>query len=383
MKITNVEVLVLKSPGLYNNPEGSEEPLGPTYMGIVRVSTDAGITGYSDMETVASVAKAAVDAPRWSQPGTECFDGLASLVIGENPLEVERLWYRMYRGSIYYGRRGVAIQAISAIDIALWDIMGKFYREPICVLLGGKWRDRVRAYASTLFRPTPEAMREAAKQYLDEGFTAMKFGWGVFGKDPCLDVRLVEAARQEIGDGNDLLIDTGWFIDRTAKQAIQVIRSIEPFRPFFVEEILHPEDYDGYAQVASSVDTLVACGEQEATEWGFQQLIERGKVDILQPDLTRCGGFTVARKIVHMAERANVLVIPHSWSSDLLTAASLHLNAFQRRAVFVEFNTSQGPLSRAMVKQPLRLVDGYVSVPGGPGLGVEVNEETLEKYRIA
>ena len=383
MKITNVEVLVLKSLGLYNNPEGSEEPLGPTYMGIVRVSTDAGITGYSDMETVASVAKAAVDAPRWSQPGTECFDGLASLVIGENPLEVERLWYRMYRGSIYYGRRGVAIQAISAIDIALWDIMGKFYQQPVCVLLGGKWRDKVRAYASTLFRPTPEAMREAAKKYLDEGFTAMKFGWGVFGKKPRLDVRLVEAARKEIGDDNDLLIDTGWFIERTPKQAIQVIRSIEPFRPFFVEEILHPEDYDGYAQVASSVDTLVACGEQEATEWGFEQLIKRGKVDVLQPDLTRCGGFTVARKIVHMAERANVLVIPHSWSSDLLTAASLHLNAFQRRAVFVEFNTSQGPLSRAMVKEPLRLVDGYVSVPGGPGLGVEVNEETLEKYRIA
>jgi L-alanine-DL-glutamate epimerase-like enolase superfamily enzyme len=383
MKITNVEVLVLKSPGLYNNPEGSEEPLGPTYMGVVRVLTDAGITGYSDMETVASVAKAAVDAPRWSEPGTECFDGLASLVIGENPLEVERLWYKMYRGSIYYGRRGVAIQAISAIDIALWDIMGKFYQQPIHVLLGGKWRERVRAYASTLFRPTPEAMREATRKYLDEGFTAIKFGWGVFGKDPNLDVRLVEAARKEMGDGNDLLVDTGWFIERTPKQAIQVIHSIEAFRPFFVEEILHPEDYDGYAQVARSVDTLIACGEQEATEWGFRQLIERGHVDILQPDLTRCGGFTVARKIVHMAELANVLVIPHSWSSDLLTAASLHLNAFQRRAVFVEFSTSQGPLSRAMVKKPLRLVDGHVSVPGGPGLGVEVNEETLEKYRIA
>jgi len=383
MKITNVEVLVLKSPGLYNNPEGAEEPLGPTYMGIVKVSTDAGITGYSDMETVASVAKAAVDAPRWSQPGTECFDGLASLVIGENPLEVERLWYKMYRGSIYYGRRGVAIQAISAIDIALWDIMGKFYQQPVHVLLGGKWHEKVRAYASTLFRPTPDAMREATRKYLDEGFTAIKFGWGVFGKDPNQDVRLVEAARREMGDGNDLLVDTGWFIERTPKQAIQVIRSIEPFRPFFVEEILHPEDYDGYAEVAGSVDTLIACGEQEATQWGFHQLIERGKVDVLQPDLTRCGGFTVARKIVHMAGLANVLVIPHSWSSDLLTAASLHLNAFQRRAVFVEFNTSQGPLSRAMVKQPLKMVDGYVEVPSGPGLGVEVSEETLAKYRIA
>src|ERR1700674_749548 len=124
----------------------------------------------------------------------ECFDGLASLIVGENPLEVERLWYKMYRGSIYYGRRGVAIQAISAIDIALWDIMGKFYQQPIHILLGGKWRDKVRAYASTLFRPTPEAMREATRKYLDQGFTAIKFGWGVFGKDPNMDVRLVGGA---------------------------------------------------------------------------------------------------------------------------------------------------------------------------------------------
>ena len=184
MKITNVEVIVLKSPGLYNNPQGAEEPTGPTYMGLVRVSTDAGITGYSDMETSAPVAKAAVEAPSWSEPGMECFDGLASLVVGENPLEPERLWYKMYRGSIYYGRRGVAIQAISAIDIALWDIMGKFYSQPVCILLGARWRDRVRAYASTLFRPTPAAMHQAAQRYLDQGFTAIKFGWGVFGQRP-------------------------------------------------------------------------------------------------------------------------------------------------------------------------------------------------------
>ena len=198
-----------------------------------------------------------------------------------------------------------------------------------------------------------------------------------------MDVRLVEAARCAIGDRNDLLVDTGWFIERTPKQAVQTIRAIEPFRPFFVEEILHPEDYAGYRYVAETVETLIACGEQEATEWGFRQLIEESKVDVVQPDLTRCGGFTVARKIVYMAERANVLVIPHSWSSDLSTAASLHLNAFQRRAVFVEFNTSQGPLSRAMINDPLRIEEGYIRVPEGPGLGVAVNETTLQKYRIA
>lgn len=384
MKITKVELLVLRSEGHYNNPEGAEEPLGPSYMGIVRVSTDVGITGYSDMETCASVAKACVDAPRWSmEEGMECFDGLATLLVGENPLEVERLWYRMYRGSIYYGRRGVAIQAISAIDIALWDICGKFYGQPIHILLGGKWRNKVRAYASTLFRPTSGAMKDAVAAYLDQGFTAVKFGWGVFGKDRHRDVDLVEAARMALGTHNDLLVDTGWFVERTAKEAIRLVRSLAPYDPFLVEELLHPEDYDGYRQVSEAVDIRIACGEQEATEWGFAQLIERGRIDVLQPDLTRCGGFTVARKIVHMAERANRLVIPHSWSSDLLTAASLHLTAFQRRAEFVEFSTSYGPLSRELVKEPLRMVDGYLPVPEAPGLGVEVNEAVIERYRIA
>jgi L-alanine-DL-glutamate epimerase-like enolase superfamily enzyme len=384
MKIASVELFVLKSPGLYNNAAAAEEPLGPTYMGLVKVTTDSGICGYSDMETCAGVAKACVDAPRWSQEeGMECFDGLASLLAGENPLEVERLWYRMYRGSIYYGRRGVAIQAISAIDIALWDICGKVYGQPLCILLGGKWRDKVRAYGSTLFRPTTGAMKEAVKSYVGDGFTAVKFGWGVFGRDMSTDIKLVEAAREELGTSRDLLVDTGWFVERTPKEAIQVVRALESFKPYLIEELLHPEDYDGYRQVAEAVDTRIACGEQEATEWGFEQLIERGRLDVLQPDLTRCGGFTAARKIVHMAERANRLVIPHSWSSDLLTAASLHLAAFQRRAPFVEFSTSQGPLSRQLVKEPLRMENGFLRIPEGPGLGVEVNDEIVNQYRIA
>jgi L-alanine-DL-glutamate epimerase-like enolase superfamily enzyme len=251
------------------------------------------------------------------------------------------------------------------------------------VLLGAKWRDKVRAYASTLFRPSPSAICDAVKHYLDEGFTAVKFGWGVFGKDRKLDLHLVEAARRELGDDKDLMVDTGWFVERTPKEALRLAGELEQFQPFFLEEMLHPEDYDGYRQLAEGSAVNIACGEQEATEWGFQQLLERGKVDVLQPDLTRCGGFTVGRKIVHMAERANRLVIPHSWCSDLLTAASLHLNAFQRRGVYIEFNTSHGPLSRELVKNPLKLDEGYVKVPEGPGLGVEVNEETISKYRIA
>ena len=380
MKITDVEVLVLETPGVYEAPDTSEEAYGIKYLGIVRVKTDAGITGYADLETQPHVARAIVNAP--SEGAVPGFQGLRSVLLGEDPFEVERLWHKMYMASCYYGRRGAAIQVISGIDIALWDIVGKRIGEPVYKLLGGAYRDKVRPYASTLFRSEPAAMEEACRGYLEQGFTAVKFGWGVFGQDPERDVCLVAAARRALGDRVDLLVDAGWYVHRTAKEAIRMVRSIEPYRPFFVEEPLSPEDYDGYAELAGAVETLIACGEQEATEWGFETLIDRGGIDVVQPDLSRCGGLTVARKIVHMTERRNRLCIPHSWLSDLLTAASLHLNAFLRRSVFQEFNVTSGPLSREMCKNPIRIEDGFLRVPQGPGLGVEVDESVLEKYRV-
>lgn len=380
MKITGVEIWVLEAPGGYASPQGSEEAYGIKYLAVVRVTTDAGITGYADIETQPHVARAIVEAP--SEGATPGFQGLKHVLIGEDPFEVERLWQKMYMASVYYGRRGAAIQVMSGIDIALWDIMGKAVQKPIYKLLGGGYRDKIRAYASTLFRPEPSAIEEACKRYLDQGFTAVKFGWGVFGQDPDRDIVLVKAARRALGDKRDLLVDTGWYVHRTPKEAIALVRRMEPFHPFFVEELLHPEDYDGYAQVAAAVDTLIACGEQESTIWGFRMLIERGKVDVAQPDISRCGGLTVARKIVQMAELHDRLCVPHSWTSDLLTAASLHLNAFMQRSVFVEFNVTTSPLSRALCRNPIAMRDGYVEVPQAPGLGVEVDERAVEKYRV-
>jgi L-rhamnonate dehydratase len=380
VKITDVEILILEAPGAYQIPKGAEEAYGIKYLGIVRVKTDAGITGYADIETQPHVARAIVDAP--SEGAVPGFLGLKSVLIGEDPFEVERLWQKMYMASVYYGRRGAAIQVISGIDIALWDIMGKAVKKPVYKLLGGAYRDKVRAYASTLFRSSPSAIEESCRRYVDQGFTAVKFGWGVFGQDPVRDVSLVEAARRALGDRNDLLVDAGWYIHRTPKEAIALVRRLEPYRPFFVEELLHPEDYDGYAQVAGAVDTLIACGEQESTPWGFRMLLERGKVDVVQPDISRCGGFTTARRVVHMAELHDRLCIPHAWTSDLLTAASLHLNAFMQRSVFLEFSVAQGPLSRALCRKPITMKDGYVEVPQEPGLGVEVDETALEQFRV-
>lgn len=380
MKISDVELIVLEAPGAgYRSPEDAGEAFGIKYLPLVRVTTDSGITGYSDIETQPHIAKAIVEAP--SEGATPGFQGLKSVLVDEDPFEVERLWQKMYMASVYYGRRGAAIQVISGIDIALWDIIGKALEMPVYKILGGGYRNRVRAYASTLFRPNPESMRQACREYLDQGFSAVKFGWGVFGQDRKQDIKLVEAAREALGEETELLIDPGWYVQRTAKEAVEMIRDLEPFRPFFVEDFLHPEDYAGYGQVSEAVNVKIAAGEQESTEWGFQQLITQGMVDVLQPDISRCGGFTTARKIVHLVEMQHRLCVPHAWSSDLLTAATLHLNAFLRRSLFVEFNTTTSPMSREICHAPLQLEDGYLSVPQGPGLGIEVDETSIERYR--
>jgi L-alanine-DL-glutamate epimerase-like enolase superfamily enzyme len=379
MKISDVEVIILEGPEEYRAPDGAEEAPGVHHVCLVKVSTDAGITGWSDVETQPHIAKAVVEAPA---SGSGMFEGLRELAVGEDPFEVERLWDKLYRGSIYYGRRGVAIQAISAIDIACWDILGKATGQPIYKLLGAGYRDRVRAYASTLFRSTPEAMAQAARDYVARGFTAIKFGWGVFGQDPERDVELVAAARDAVGDRVELMLDWGWLIRRTPKEAAAMVRHLEPYRPYWIEEPLAPDDYDGYRALSEAVATPIACGEQEATLWGFDTLIHRGGIDIVQPDLSRCGGFTVARKVADLAELRNVAVCPHAWLTDLLTAASLHMNAYLKRSLFLEFNVSAGPVVRELCRDPLQLEDGCIRVPQGPGLGVEVNEETIARYRV-
>jgi L-rhamnonate dehydratase len=380
MKIKDVEAMVLKSSQEYASPQGAEESHGVGYMLVIKVTTDNGLTGYSDVETQPHVAKAAIDAP---SSGSGMFDGLRQTILGEDPFEVEKLWYKMYKSSVYFGRRGVAIQALSGVDNCLWSIIGQAVKQPISKLLGAHRRARVRAYASTLFRPTPEAMVEACKGYIEQGFTAVKFGWGVFGQDPKLDVELVRAARETLGPDRDLLVDPGWAVERTAEESIRMVRSIEAFSPFWVEDCMPPDDYDGYAKLADAVDTPIAAGEQEATHWGFRHLIERGRIDIVQPDLTRCGGLTTGRRIAHMAEDYNIGLVPHAWSSDILTATTLQFLAYIKKAYFVEFNVSSGEISRKLAKNPIMMKDGYVEIPDRPGAGVEVDEAMIEKYRVS
>jgi L-rhamnonate dehydratase len=265
----------------------------------------------------------------------------------------------------------------------------KVTHQPVWRLLGGGYRKKVQAYASTLFRPTPDTMRRACSAYLARGFKAIKFGWGVFGEDPKRDDALVRAARQECGPDVVLLVDPGWRVRRTAFEAIETARMLAQHGVFWMEDFLHPEDYDGYARVADAVERLglgvrVAAGEQEATPAGFRQLIERGRVHVAQPDISRCGGFTTARKIAWMAQEHSIDVCPHAWLTDLLTAASLHVNASLPRSLFLEFNVSENSMLREIIANPCQLnPDGTIDVPDAPGLGIDINEKAVDKFRVA
>lgn len=381
MKITDVEGIILESPQKYTNPSGWEEASGVAYCFLIKVTTDEGIIGWSDVETAPHVAASLINAPK---TGSDMMEGLKSLVIGEDPFETERLWDKIYRGTIYYGRRGVAMQVLSGFDIACYDIIGKAINRPLYKILGGAYRDEVRAYASTLFRPTPDDIKRACEYYLEKGFTAIKFGWGVFGQDRKLDIELVKAARQAVGDDVDLLIDAGWKQNRSAYDAIELIRQLEPYNIYWLEDFLHPECYEGYRKIKEAgVKTRIAAGEQEATGWGFRQLIQMGGIDVAQPDLSRCGGFTQVKRIIWEAEVASIDVCPHAWLTDLLTAASLHVNAVLPRSLFLEYNVSSSPMLRDIILNPIEMnKDGMIKVPQGPGLGILIDEKAIEKYRV-
>lgn len=378
MKITEIEMSVLESPYEYGLADDADDSRGPKYAFLLRVRTDEGIVGIADCDSHPHIMKAFIEAPSYLKAFSE---GLQYAVLGQNPYEYDKIWSRMYRSSYYQGRRGAAIQAMSAVDIAIWDIIGKASGQPVGVMLGGRRHERVTAYASTLFRRTPEAMKEAVHKYRAMGFKAMKFGWGVVAEDPRRVLALVAAAREAAGDEMDIMVDGMWTAD--VKLAIQLVRELGQYGVFFVEEPLHADNLEGYRKLAGAVDVRIACGEQLGGLYEYGQLLREGDVDVIQPDVSRAGGLTEARKLVTMVEQAGKLLIPHAWTSDVLTAASLHLNAYQANPVFQEFCTNDTPLSRDLVVNPLRLeTDGTLKVPMTPGLGVELNEEVVSRYTI-
>ncbi len=388
MRITDVEAIVLDTGKNFPDPSEASEAHGVRFVSLIRITTDTGIVGWSDIETQPHVGRAIVNAPSGGHVG---FESIKTALVGEDPLEHERLWQKMYRFLGYYGRQGAGMQMLSGADIAMWDIAGKALGQPICKLLGASYRDKVQAYASTVFRPTPDAMKAAVASYLERGFRAIKFGWGVFGYDLTLDVSLVKAAREAAGPDVDLLVDAGWYgtsaanpyKPRPLKDWVRLVGTLEDLGVVWLEDFIHPTNVQGYAAVARHTRTLrLAAGEQSAGIEEFERLAIEGQVDVLQPDLSRCGGLTVGRQIADFAMRRQIDCVPHAWLTDLLKAASLHLNAYLLNSKYLEFNVSSASLLNQLCTEPIRLKDGSIMVPTGPGLGVEVDEAVMRRFQV-
>jgi L-alanine-DL-glutamate epimerase-like enolase superfamily enzyme len=373
LKITDVEAIILRQPAVDDGiADGSQDDL------VIKIHTDDGIVGIGEVDSAPEAVAALVNRPSSHAIAVS----LRDLLLGEDPRDVERLWQKMYRGLIYIGRRGIALHALSGIDIALWDVKGKSEGKPVHDLLGGARHEKVRAYASMLMPDTTEETAERVAALREDGFTAVKLGWGPLGQDAKHDVRLAAAAKEAAGDG-EILIDAGFGYRGDPKTAIDVARELEQLGVFWLEEPFEPDEYEAYAELADAVDIRVAAGEQDTTVWGFRELIERGRVDLVQPDVTRCGGITEWLRIAALAHEHGLETVPHAWKSGIIKAASLQCNAVIPDALFQEYCVADTPINQTLTHERLPLdEDGYVRVPTAPGIGVTLDDEVVARYRV-
>ncbi|HEX3726650.1 MAG TPA: mandelate racemase/muconate lactonizing enzyme family protein [Pirellulales bacterium] len=368
MKITDVEALHLRIPHVEQIADGTQDVL------VVRVTTEDGLVGIGEVSSQSYVAKAIIEAP----PSAERRHGLRHIIVGQDATDVEALWQRMYFHTNRYGRRGVAIHAMSGVDIALWDLRGKALGVPIYALWGGARRPVMQAYASYLFGDTPEGTARLAAEARQLGLSAVKFGWGPFGAEAATDRRHVAAARDALGNDCQLMVDAGCKWD--ADTALERAKMLAEFNVGWLEEPLSQDDLAGYGRLCPQSPLPIAAGEGEVTRWGFAELIERG-VQVVQPDVAICGGLTVCREVSIMCQAAGRRVVPHCFSTGINLAASLHwMAAFA--GDLVEYCLRPSPLMRKLVRNLPALQDGRVRAPSGPGLGIELDEAIIEQYRV-
>ena len=317
-------------------------------------------------------------------------DGMGPLVIGRDPFDSAVIWDAIYNWTRDQGMKGVTISALSAIDIALWDLKGQAVGLPVHKLLGGAYRTRARAYATGLYEPqnvpsVRDALVAEALGYKAAGFAGMKLkvGYGL-----ATDLSYVRAIREAIGDELYLMVDANHAYN--ASEAIRLARAMEPYNVYWFEEPVPPEDLDGYLEVKRNTGILIAGGECEYTRYGFRELINRRAVDVLQPDLCAAGGFSELQKIIGMASAANLPVMPHVWGTNVGLAAALQLFAalphFPERRFpaepFFEYDRSYHPLRDGVTRERFEMKDGYLEIPGRPGLGVTLDLEFVRRHAV-
>ena len=350
------------------------------YLTFCRMEANDGTVGWGEAITMWPEACRATE---------QIIDGLAEIVVGCDPVDNEELWRRLKAHSWWYGYRGgMASFAISAMDIALWDLKGKALGQPLVKLLGGAYRERLPVIASThAFRPSLEKEAERHGNYIKQGYQGVKIGFGKRGQARLgyefeRDATFARLLREACGPTADIMIDRGQSLMWDLGYAIRVTNAYEEYCLRWVEEPLEPTDIEGFRKLRQHVKTLIATGEREWTPQGFEKFIDTGIVDVVGCDPGRAEGITGTRKVIELVEAADVWFNAHAWSSAIITAASIALSASSPRCLVFELKPIENPMQHELVPTPFAQKDGWIEVPRAPGLGVEVLEDVIEKYRF-
>jgi len=364
MKIRDIEVITLR----FEYPSGKGFHCAGGYCtartsSLVRVHTDEGVSGLGSVYSHPDLVRVVIEGQ------------LAPMLCGQDPLSIESLWKRSYNLTRWYGRRGAAISAIGGVDMALWDIRGKVEEKPVCELLGVR-RDRVPSYASALlWRDDPVELGEEAKRHLASGFRAMKTR---LGRNFKYDRDGLFSLRNALGEEHRLMVDANARYDLS--QAERMAPLFNEAGIFWLEEPFPPEDLDSYAALRSKLRVPLAAGENEVAMMDFRGLMERNLIDIIQPDCCRAGGITECLRIGRLAAEQGRFVATHTWSDAVALTANLHVLATLDTDVMLEIDQTGNALIEDLLNERLELRDGKVTVPRGPGLGVSLNEDALERY---
>jgi L-rhamnonate dehydratase len=382
--IADLEVIPIVTPAV-----NADECDGAADTVVVRLTDEAGRTGIGEADAPADLVRAFIEQPDlhvWSR-------NVRNLVVGRDPFPIAALVDELYGATLYPGRRGLGIHALSAIDIALHDLVGKQLGRPVYELLGGARKEALSPYA-TIFPGLPqgrsldELLEDIGRRFeaaLDAGFRAVKMECLFY--DLVTDVELVDAVREGrrmLGDGVTLMLDFGYRWDDW-RAALWTLRRLEECDLYFAEATLQHDDLEGHARLAERVELRICGAEFAATRFECREWLTQARVDVLQPDINRCGGLTEIKRIAELASFHAATVIPHGWKTGITAAAGRHFHAATVNSPTFEFLSPllwSSPIRSELVQPEPEISDGRMALPTGPGLGVELDEDAVARYRV-
>jgi L-alanine-DL-glutamate epimerase-like enolase superfamily enzyme len=369
MKITDLRTIRLRaeipSEGQVLSRSGIRHSRSAT---LVQVETDKAVTGLGSCSGNGELIEFIVAKV------------LKPLLIGMDPTEIDAIWDKAYirGGHKEFGTRGIGVVALSGVDIALWDILGKVRGVPLYQLLGGKCRDQVPVYATALYPEEPSRVAKRARGFAEQGFHGVKIKVG-FDLDQ--DTRIVRAVREELG--KDFVIMTDANQGYTLDVALRAADAFAECGAYWLEEPLFVEDIEGHATLREKGKTPIAVGENLHTRYAFENFIVRQAVDFIQPDVARAGGISEIKKITALAAKHKVPVSFHTWGDGVALAASVHLSAALRDCIVMELDYTYNPLREELLREPFKVQEGYLIPPEKPGLGIELSQDALRKFAFS